>query len=80
MTSHHSHPSDTLLDSESWLRGLGKFLIVSLYTSYVLSSTQTSGPLALFTAGCRGVEVVVMLGAYARYLMGYVDLEESFGW
>ncbi|KAL5260424.1 hypothetical protein ACHWQZ_G010524, partial [Mnemiopsis leidyi] len=70
--------SDGLLKEESWVRGLGKFLIVTLYTSYVLTASQHSHNLVLFGGFCRGCEAVILLGCYGRYLFGYTDLDESF--
>ena len=70
--------SDGLLKEESWVRGLGKFLIVTLYTSYVLGASQNSDTLVLFGVFCRSCEAVILLVCYGRYLFGFSDLEESF--
>ena len=72
--------SDGLLREESWVRGLGKFLIITLYTSYVLSASQQSDTLLLFGVLCRACQVCIMLGAYGRYLFGYCDMDESFSY
>ena len=72
--------SDSLLSSETWVRGLGKFLIVTLYTSYVLNATQQHEALVMFTAGCRAAEVVILLGGYGMYLLGYTEVEDSFSY
>ena len=60
------------------MRGLGKFLIVTLYTSYVLAASQNSDTLVLFGVVCRGCEAAILLVCYGKYLFGFSDLEESF--
>ena len=72
--------SDGLLAEESWVRGMGKFLIVTLYTSYVLTASQSSEILVLFGVVCRVCEVVILVGAYGTYLFGFSELEQSFSY
>ena len=74
--------SDRMLAEDSSTRGLGKFLVVTLYTSYVLGATQHVPWFGAFAGACRIAECVIMLGAYIRHLGGWgsCDGDESFSY
>ena len=72
--------SDGMLEEDSWVRGLGKYLVVTLYTAYVLTASQQSESLVMFGVVCRGCEAVILFGTYGRYLFGYCGMDESFSY
>ena len=69
--------SDKLLSEDSWLRGMGKFLVVTLYTSYVLGVTNQTEWMESFSNGCRILEIILLPVLYLFSLLGDYILEQE---
>eukprot|EP00116_Pleurobrachia_bachei_P009420 sb/3469682/ len=69
--------SDKLLSDDSWLRGMGKFLVVTLYTSYVLGATNQTDWMEPFNTGCRILEIILLPVLYMLMLLADYTLEQE---
>ena len=69
--------SDKLLSEDSWLRGMGKFLVVTLYTSYVLGATNQTEWVESFDKGCRILEIILMPVLYMMSLLADYIIEQE---
>jgi len=71
---------DRWLEEDSWARSLGKFYIVTMYTSYVLSATFEGDKVLLqgLSMVCRVCEIGLLNGCYLKRLLGDVNLDESY--